>query len=151
MQSGSRAVAGQCKHYAYSTEKTYVYWVKRFVLYHNKRHPLEMGKTEISEFLTYLAVEEYVAASTQNQALSALLFLYREVLCKDLNLPLENERSYSPSASRASGALSAGRTLIRASTIFPSSSMTKWLRTMPMYVLPYIFFSPHTPYCSAIA
>lgn len=77
------------KHYAYSTEKTYVYWAKRFVLYHNKRHPLEMGEKEISEFLTYLAVEENVAASTQNQALSALLFLYREVLRKDLDLPLE--------------------------------------------------------------
>jgi len=55
------------KHYAYSTEKTYVYWAKRFVLYHNKRHPLEMGEKEISEFLTHLAVEENVAASTQNQ------------------------------------------------------------------------------------
>jgi len=77
------------KHYAYSTEKTYVYWAKRFVLYHNKRHPLEMGEKEISEFLTYLAVEENVAASTHNQALSALLFLYREVLRKDLDLPLE--------------------------------------------------------------
>ena len=59
------------KHYAYSTEKTYVYWAKRFVLHHNKRHPLEMGEKEISEFLTYLAVEENVAASTQDQALSA--------------------------------------------------------------------------------
>ena len=77
------------KHYAYSTEKTYVYWAKRYVLFHNKRHPLEMGEKEISEFLTHLAVEENVAASTQNQALSALLFLYREVLRKDLDLPLE--------------------------------------------------------------
>jgi integrase len=77
------------KHYAYSTEKTCVYWAKRFVLYHNKRHPPEMGEKEISEFLTYLAVEENVAPSTQNQALSALLFLYREVLRKDLDLPLE--------------------------------------------------------------
>ena len=55
------------KHYAYSTEKTYVHWAKRFVLYHNKRHPLEMGEKEISEFLTHLAVEENVAASTQNR------------------------------------------------------------------------------------
>ena len=78
------------KHYAYSTEKTYVYWAKRFVLYHKKRHPLDRGEKEISEFLTYLAVEENVAASTQNQALSALLFLYREVLRKDLDLPLES-------------------------------------------------------------
>jgi site-specific recombinase XerD len=77
------------KHYAYSTEKTYVYWAKRFVLYHSKGHPLEMGEKEISEFLTYLPVEENVAASTQDQALSALLFLYREVLRRDLDLPLE--------------------------------------------------------------
>ena len=77
------------KHYACSTERTYVYWAKRFVLYHNKRHPLEMGEKEISELLTYLAVEERVAASTQNQAVSALLFLYREVLRKGLDLPLE--------------------------------------------------------------
>jgi hypothetical protein len=77
------------KHCAYSTEKAYVYWTKRFVLYHNMRHPLEMGEEEISEFLTYLAVEENVAASTQNRALSALLFLYREVLRNDLDSPLE--------------------------------------------------------------
>ena len=77
------------KHYACSTEKTFVYWAKRFVLYQDKRHPLEMGEKEISGFLTYLAVEENVAASTQNQALSALLLLYREVLRKDLDLPFE--------------------------------------------------------------
>jgi hypothetical protein len=77
------------KHYAYSTEKTYVYWTKHFILYHNKRYPLEMGEKEISEFLTYLAVEKNVAASIQNQTLSALLFLYREVLRKDMVLPLE--------------------------------------------------------------
>ncbi|MEA3356807.1 MAG: phage integrase N-terminal SAM-like domain-containing protein [Candidatus Bipolaricaulota bacterium] len=65
------------KHYAYSTEKIYVHWSKRFDLYHNKRHPKEMGEKGISEFLTCLAVEENVVASIQNQALSALLFLYR--------------------------------------------------------------------------
>ena len=77
------------KHYAYSTEKACVYWAKRFILYHNKRHPKDMGEKEIGEFLTHLAVEENVAASTQNQALSALLFLYREVLRKDLDLPIK--------------------------------------------------------------
>ena len=55
------------KHYPYSTEKTYVYWAKRFVLDHNKRHPLEIREKEISEVLTHLAVEENVAASTENQ------------------------------------------------------------------------------------
>ncbi|GAI31435.1 unnamed protein product [marine sediment metagenome] len=84
------------KHYAYSTEKTYVYWAKRFVLHHNKRHPLEMGEKEISEFLTYLAVEGNVAASTQNLALSALLFLCREVLRKELDLPPEKSVTTVP-------------------------------------------------------
>jgi hypothetical protein len=73
-------------HYAYSTEITYLSRAKRFVLYHNKRHPPEMGGQGISELLTYLPAEENVAASTENQALSALLFLYREVPREDLDL-----------------------------------------------------------------
>jgi len=73
------------KNYSYRTEKSYVYWIKQYILYHNKRHPQEMGVPEIEEFLRYLAVERNVAASTQNQALSALLFLYRELL----NQPIE--------------------------------------------------------------
>lgn len=68
------------KHYAYRTEETYVQWIRRYILFHNKRHPREMGNAEIEAFLTHLAVEGQVSASTQNQALSALLFLYREVL-----------------------------------------------------------------------
>lgn len=68
------------KHYAYRTEATYVQWIRRYILFHHKRHPIEMGKVEIEAFLTHLAVQGQVAASTQNQALSALLFLYREVL-----------------------------------------------------------------------
>lgn len=68
------------KHYAYRTEETYVQWIRRFILFHHKRHPREMGAEEIEAFLTHLAVQQHVAASTQNQALSALLFLYREVL-----------------------------------------------------------------------
>ena len=68
------------RHLARSTEKSYVDWIRRFILFHNKRHPMEMGKTEITAFLTHLAVEAKVAASTQNQALAALLFLYRYVL-----------------------------------------------------------------------
>jgi integron integrase len=72
------------KHYAYRTEETYVQWIRRYILFHNKRHPKEMGKAEIEAFLTHLAVEGRVAASTQNQALSALLFLYREVLDLDM-------------------------------------------------------------------
>ena len=70
------------KHYSFRTEKSYVAWISRYILFHNKRHPLEMGRAEIEAFLTYLAVNRKVSASTQNQAFSALLFLYREVLNK---------------------------------------------------------------------
>ena len=68
------------RHMALSTERLYVNWIRRFILFHHKRHPAEMGQAEVSAFLTHLAVDGQVAASTQNQALSALLFLYREVL-----------------------------------------------------------------------
>ena len=72
------------KHYSIRTEEAYVNWIKRYILFHDKRHPTEMGAPEVEAFLTHLAVKENVAASTQNQALSALLFLYREVLHQDL-------------------------------------------------------------------
>ena len=67
-------------HYSIRTEEVYLEWVKRFILFHNKRHPSEMGEKEVSAFLTYLAVNKHVSASTQNQALSAILFLYKRVL-----------------------------------------------------------------------
>lgn len=67
-------------HYAMKTEKSYVQWIKRFIIFHKKRHPMEMGKLEVEEFLTWLAVKRRVAPSTQNQALQAILFLYRKVL-----------------------------------------------------------------------
>ena len=84
------------KHYSLSTEKTYIAWIKQFILYHHKRHPVEMGSLEVEAFLTYLATQRHVSSSTQNQALSAILFLYREVLA--VNLPwLDNfERSKKP-------------------------------------------------------
>ena len=59
------------KHYSYRTENTYVDWIKRFILFHDKRHPKEMGAEEVQEYITYLANERQVASSTQNQALSA--------------------------------------------------------------------------------
>jgi site-specific recombinase XerD len=71
-------------HYSRRTEKAYVHWIRRFIFFHGKRHPAEMGAAEVTAFLTSLAVQDKVAASTQNQALSALLFLYREVLGVDL-------------------------------------------------------------------
>ncbi|OGI44876.1 MAG: integrase [Candidatus Muproteobacteria bacterium RBG_16_64_11] len=72
------------RHYSIRTEQTYLGWIKRFILFHNKRHPREMGGEEITRYLTYLAVQGKVSASTQNQALNAILFLYREVLKVDL-------------------------------------------------------------------
>jgi hypothetical protein len=68
------------RHYSYRTEETYVQWIRRYILFHNKRHPKDMGNPEIEAFLTHLAVTGNVAASTQNQAFSAILFLYRSVL-----------------------------------------------------------------------
>jgi integron integrase len=68
------------KHYSLATERTYVHWVKRFIYFHQKRHPAEMGAAEVESFLSALATELTVSASTQNQAMHALLFLYREVL-----------------------------------------------------------------------
>lgn len=72
------------RHYSIRTEEAYVDWVKRYIYFHNKRHPKEMGANEIAAFLSHLALERGVSASTQNQARSALLFLYREVLAIEI-------------------------------------------------------------------
>jgi integron integrase len=72
------------RRYSRRTEKSYIGWIRRFVLFHDKRHPAEMGEAEISRFLSHLAVTGKISASTQNQALSALFFLYRQVLCKEI-------------------------------------------------------------------
>jgi len=72
------------RHYSPRTEQVYVLWVKRFIRFHKMRHPKEMAEPEINEFLTYLAVEQKVSASTQNQALAAVLFLYRRVFGVDI-------------------------------------------------------------------
>lgn len=72
------------RHYSLRTEQAYVHWVKRFIFFHIKRHPKNMGGLEVEAFLTYLAYVGKVAVSTHQQALSALLFLYREVLKQDL-------------------------------------------------------------------
>ncbi|MCK4317093.1 MAG: phage integrase N-terminal SAM-like domain-containing protein, partial [Anaerolineae bacterium] len=77
------------------TEEAYVDRIKRFILFHDKRHPQEMGYSDVRAFLLHLAVEGGVAASTQNQALNALLFLYREVLGKDLDGPVKAIRAKS--------------------------------------------------------
>jgi site-specific recombinase XerD len=85
------------KHYSLRTETTYREWIKRFILFHGKRHPREMGSEEISRFLSDLAVRGKVAASTQNQAFNALLFLYREVLHQEMGQVENVERAKRPS------------------------------------------------------
>ena len=74
----------RARHMSLRTEKTYLHWIRRFIRYHGRRHPREMGAREVEDFLTALAVKNKVSASTQNQALAAILFLYREVLEIDL-------------------------------------------------------------------
>jgi integron integrase len=83
------------KHYSLRTEQAYVSWAKRYILFHDKRHPQDMGSQEIAAFLTHLAVHRNVAASTQNQALCALLFLYNEVLLIDVG-PVDAIRAKKP-------------------------------------------------------
>jgi len=81
------------KHYSLRTEASYLAWIRRFILYQNKRHPRDMGSPEIEAFLTHLAIDRKVSAPTQNQALSALLFLYRHVLGLDIDIPLQAMRA----------------------------------------------------------
>jgi integrase len=72
------------KHYSIRTEQAYLHWIRRFILFHNKRHPSEMAEPEVTAFLSFLATAKNVSASTQTQALSAILFLYRQVLDRPL-------------------------------------------------------------------
>jgi len=83
----------RAKHYSPKTEQAYVHWTRRYVRFHAFRHPREMGAEEINAFLTHLAVDRHVSASTQNQAASALLFLYRRVLHIDVHLTGEIVRA----------------------------------------------------------
>lgn len=93
-QSGRRPVrlleqvrrAIRRKHYSYRTEMAYLHWIRRYIVFHDRRHPLEMGEAEVAAFLTHLAVDRTVSASTQNQALSAVLFLYKQVLERDIGM-----------------------------------------------------------------
>lgn len=85
------------KHYSIRTEQSYIGWIKRFILFHNKRHPRDMGAEEVTQFLTDLAVRGNVAASTQNQALNAIVFLYKEVLKIDLPWMDNIHRAKKPS------------------------------------------------------
>jgi integron integrase len=116
----------RAKHYSLRTEETYWNWIKRFILFHDKRHPVEMGAPEVEAFLSSLAVDRNVAATTQNLALAAILFLYREVLNVDLpwldgvtrakkpsRLPTVLTRSETESLLRAVGLQSPAALLVR--------------------------------------
>lgn len=84
------------KHYSIKTEKTYLYWIKQYILFHNKKHPKNMGKNEIEQFLTYLAIDKKVSSSAQNQAFNAILFLYE----KALNISLKEQNISAMRAKR---------------------------------------------------
>ncbi len=84
------------KHYSLRTERTYCHWIKRFIRFHGMRHPTEMAELEVGQFLTDLARTENVSASTQNQALSALLFLYKQVLKQEIGWLNQVERAKRP-------------------------------------------------------
>jgi len=84
------------RHYSLRTEETYLGWIKRFILFHGKRHPRAMGVQEVQQFLSHLAVEGRVAASTQSQALSAIVFLYQQVLKQDIGWMDEVVRAKQP-------------------------------------------------------
>jgi integron integrase len=84
------------RHYSIRTEEAYVDWIRRFIVFHGKRHPKDMGEAEITEFLTHLAADRNVAASTQNQALSAMLFLYQQVLQRKIGFLDKIERVTRP-------------------------------------------------------
>jgi integron integrase len=88
--------ACRVRHFSRRTEEAYAGWIRRFILFHRKRHPDDMGSVEVSTFLSWLAVDRHVSASTQNQALSAVLFLYREVLGRDLGTLPSIARARTP-------------------------------------------------------
>ena len=90
-------IAIRTRHYSRRTEKAYAGWIRRFILFHGKRHPADMGANEVTRFLSHLATAGRVSASTQNQALSALLFLYRDML------QLESRESEGRTAPAARG------------------------------------------------
>lgn len=115
------------RHYSRRTEKTYGHWVKRFIHFHNVRHPGEMAEPEINAFLTHLAVKERVSASTQNQALSALLFLYRHVIGREVGDLGEVIRARKPTR------LPVVMTREEVKSVLASLTGDKWLMASLMY------------------
>ena len=115
------------RHYSRRTEQTYCQWVKRYIHFHNVRHPAEMAEPEINDFLTHLAVKEKVAASTQNQALSAPLFLYRHVLGREVGDLGEVIRARKPKR------LPVVMTREEVKAVLANLSGDKWLMASVMY------------------
>jgi len=115
------------KHYSIRTEQTYVDWIKRFILFHGKHHPKDMGAQEVEAFLTHLAVEGRVAASTQNQAKNALLFLYKEVL--EIELPWLNNVTQAKAPKRLPVAL----TRAEVQALLARLEGTHWLTASLLY------------------
>jgi integron integrase len=115
------------KHYSIRTEQAYVDWIKRFIWFHGKRHPKDMGAREIEAFLSHLAVKGKVSASTQNQAKSALLFLYREVL--EQKLPWLDKVTQAKASQRLPVVLTAGE----AQAVLKRLSGTHWLIASLLY------------------
>jgi integron integrase len=115
------------RYYSHRTESTYIHWMRRFILFHEKRHPSEMGAPEITEFLNHLSGKCKVAASTQNQALAALLFLYREVL--KIDLPWLGELEYAKRPARLPVVFS----VEEARSILAHLQGTAWLMASLLY------------------
>ena len=115
------------KHYSLRTEETYLHWIRRFIHFHGKRHPREMGAAEVTAFLNHLVKTRDVAAATQNQALSALLFLYRAVLAEPLAWLDGVERAKRPA--RVPTVLSSAE----ATALLSSMTGTKWLMAALLY------------------
>ena len=84
------------KRYSYRTEQSYCYWIKYYIRYHNLKHPDQLGPDDVVQFLTYLAVQRHVSASTQNQALNALNFLYTQVIGRPLGDVRQSARAKKP-------------------------------------------------------
>ncbi|MHB1100258.1 MAG: phage integrase N-terminal SAM-like domain-containing protein [Burkholderiales bacterium] len=115
------------KHYSYRTEESYVGWIKRFILFHHKNHPAQMGAKEVEAFLSHLAVDRKVSASTQNQAKSALLFLYKEVL--EIKLPWLENITQAKTPQRLPVVL----TVSEVQSVLPHISGTWWIMANLLY------------------
>jgi integron integrase len=117
----------RAKHYSLRTEEAYVQWIRRFILFHNKRHPRDMGAEEVRQFLSDLAVNHHVDASTQNQALSAILFLYQHILRQEIGWINDVVRAKKPKK------LPVVLTQKEVKIVFNSLSGSAWLMATLLY------------------